>query len=247
MSVNQFDTTTPNTDFHSAGACVFERAKMLAGDPERAAGVLRRVDVRPEGRERELHLRRPAAGRPRRHRRRRELQPPPAGEPNFFMQFVDSTTAGKDKLLEFKFHVDWSNPANSTFGDGTANGNGKPIEIPVADFDSSLCNGEQRSRTATACRRRTARRRARLDSGDRLMYRARVPQLRRPRVDRREPHRQRRRHCAGTPAIRWYEVRNAERGRRRSTSRRRSRPTPSTAGWAASRWTAPATSRSATR
>ena len=33
MSVNQFDTTTPNTDFHSAGACAFERAKMLVGDP----------------------------------------------------------------------------------------------------------------------------------------------------------------------------------------------------------------------
>ena len=57
------------------------------------------------------------------------------------MQFLDSTTAGKDKLLEFKFHVDWSNPANSTFGNGTPSGNGKPIEIPVADFDSSLCNG----------------------------------------------------------------------------------------------------------
>ena len=33
MSVNQFDTTTPNTDFHSAGACAFERAKMITGDP----------------------------------------------------------------------------------------------------------------------------------------------------------------------------------------------------------------------
>ena len=71
---------------------------------------------------------------------------PPAGEPNFFMQFLDSTTAGNDKLLEFKFHVDWTNPANSTFGNGKPNGNGKPIEIPVADFSSNLCNfGNTRS------------------------------------------------------------------------------------------------------
>src|SRR5205823_12591356 len=65
---------------------------------------------------------------------------PPAGEPNFFMQFLDSTTAGQDKLLEFKFHVDWQSPANSTFGNGNPNGNGKPIKIPVADFSSNLCN-----------------------------------------------------------------------------------------------------------
>src|SRR5205814_436714 len=40
---------------------------------ERAAGVLRRVGVRPEGRERQLRLRRPAADRPRRQRLRRQL------------------------------------------------------------------------------------------------------------------------------------------------------------------------------
>src|SRR5437762_3288036 len=66
--------------------------------------------------------------------------PPPAGEPNFFMQALDSTTAGQDKLLEFKFHVDWSDPTKSTFGDGTAGGSGRPITIPVADFDL-VCNG----------------------------------------------------------------------------------------------------------
>ena len=65
---------------------------------------------------------------------------PPAGEPNFFMQFVDSTTAGADKLLLFKFHVDWTNPMNSTFGNGQTNG--VPIEIPVADF-GLVCNGDQ--------------------------------------------------------------------------------------------------------
>lgn len=57
--------------------------------------------------------------------------PPPAGSPNFFLQFLDSTTAGADKLLEFKFRVDWDNPTSSTFG--------PPIEIPIADFSSNLC------------------------------------------------------------------------------------------------------------
>jgi uncharacterized repeat protein (TIGR01451 family) len=95
--------------------------------------------------------------------------PPPAGEPNFFMQFLDSTSAGKDKLLEFKFHVDWSNPANSTFGDGTANGNGKPIEIPVADF-SVVCNGDQTVDDRNCLPQKDSP--DGLDSiGDRLMYR----------------------------------------------------------------------------
>ena len=68
--------------------------------------------------------------------------PPPAGSPNYFLQVLDSTTAGQDKLLEFKFHVDWSNPANSTFGNGQPGGHGTPIAIPVADF-GLVCNGDQ--------------------------------------------------------------------------------------------------------
>jgi uncharacterized repeat protein (TIGR01451 family) len=140
MSVNQFDTTTPNTDFHSAGACAFERAKMLVGDsaarqvcfdestfdPKDASGNYIYGGQLPSDLD--------------------GSTPPPTGSPNFFMQFLDSTTAGNDKLLEFKFHVDWTNPANSTFGNGKPNGNGTPIQIPVADFSSNLCNfGNTRS------------------------------------------------------------------------------------------------------
>ena len=132
MSINQFDTTTVNTDFHSAGACAFERAKMLVGDPNARQVCIDESTFDPKdangnyvyGGQLPADL-------------GTATTPPPAGEPNFFMQFRDSTTAGQDKLLEFKFHVDWNDPASSTFGDGTANGNGKPIEIPVADFDSS--------------------------------------------------------------------------------------------------------------
>ena len=143
MSVNQFDTTTPNTDFHSAGACVFERPKMIVGDPSARQVCFDESAFDPKdangnyiyGGQQPTDLDGNGVGANFR-------TPPPAGEPNFFMQMLDSTTAGNDKLLEFKFHVDWSNPANSTFGDGTAGGNGKPIAIPVADF-GLVCNGDQ--------------------------------------------------------------------------------------------------------
>jgi len=143
LSVNQFDTTTPNTDFHSAGACAFERAKMIAGDPNARKVCFDESTFDPKdangnyiyGGQLPSDLDGVGVGANFRGA-------PPAGEPNFFMQFLDSTTAGNDKLLLFKFHVDWTNPANSTFGNGKPNGNGTPIAIPVADF-GLVCNGDQ--------------------------------------------------------------------------------------------------------
>ena len=52
--------------------------------------------------------------------------PPPAGEPNFFLAF------GSNVLQLWKFHVDWTTPAKSTFTG--------PTNIPVAPF-SMACNG----------------------------------------------------------------------------------------------------------
>jgi uncharacterized repeat protein (TIGR01451 family) len=163
MSVNQFDTTTENTDFHSAGACAFERAKMIAGDAGARQVCFDESTFDPKDANGNYiyggQLPADLDG----------TTPPPAGEPNFFMQFLDSTTAGKDKLLEFKFHVDWNNPANSTFGNGTANGNGKPVEIPVADF-SVVCNGDQTVDDRNCLPQKDSP--DGLDSiGDRLMYR----------------------------------------------------------------------------
>jgi uncharacterized repeat protein (TIGR01451 family) len=144
MSVNQFDTTTQNTDFNSGGACAFERLKMLAGDASARQVCFDESTFDPKdasgnyiyGGQLPTDLDGSGVGA--------AFQgAPPAGEPNFFMQFIDSTTAGADKLLEFRFHVDWTNPANSTFGDGTAGGAGRPISIPVADFDAVLCEGER--------------------------------------------------------------------------------------------------------
>jgi fibronectin type 3 domain-containing protein len=74
---------------------------------------------------------------------------PPAGAPNYLLNF------GSNKLNLWKFHVDWSTPANSTFSG--------PISIPVASF-STACNGGTCIPQPETSQQ--------LDSlGDRLMYR----------------------------------------------------------------------------
>ena len=140
LSVNQFDATQDYA-FHSGGACAYERVKMLAGDPNARQVCFDESTFDPKdtngnyvyGGQLPSDLDGTGYGAG-------FTGAPPAGRPNFFLQFVDSTTAGQDKLLEFKFHVDWTNPANSTFG--SENGNGVPIEIPVADFEV-VCHGDQ--------------------------------------------------------------------------------------------------------
>jgi len=174
MSVNQFDTTTPNTDFHSAGACAFEREKMLAGSPSAKQVCFDESTFDPKdsnggyiyGGQLPSDLDGTGVGS-------NFATAPPSGEPNFFMQVLDSTTAGADKLLLFKFHVDWQNPNNSTFGNGTPSGGGKPIAIPVADF-GLVCHGDQTLEDRNCVPQVDADPAAAdyLDSiGDRLMYR----------------------------------------------------------------------------
>ena len=63
---------------------------------------------------------------------------PPAGAPNPFVMFDDDAWgfSPTDRILMWDFHVDWSNPANSTFGN-----NGAPNRfLETAPFDSNLCN-----------------------------------------------------------------------------------------------------------
>jgi hypothetical protein len=94
---------------------VFEREKMLAGQPARQVQfsvaspsiVLQPSDLNG--------------------------QPPPAGTPNFFLRQVDGQRfSGQDRLELFAFHVDWANPAASTFQ--------LHLSLPTAAFDSVLCN-----------------------------------------------------------------------------------------------------------
>jgi hypothetical protein len=59
---------------------------------------------------------------------------PPAGAPNYFME-VDDDAWGfpQDQLELWRFHVDWTTPANSTFTQGAL--------MATAPFDSNLCGG----------------------------------------------------------------------------------------------------------
>lgn len=75
---------------------------------------------------------------------------PPAGEPNFYLELLSTTSLGL-----FKFHVDFTNPANSTFTG--------PTTITVASFNEACGGGTCIPQEGTS---------QQLDSlGDRLMYR----------------------------------------------------------------------------
>ncbi|TYC19188.1 hypothetical protein FXF52_37985 [Micromonospora sp. MP36] len=144
MSANEF---TPNViGGVGAGAVAFEREKMLAGQPARMvyfhldpefAGMLP-SDV--------------------------EGQAPPPGAPNPFIKFNDDASGilPTDRLLMWDFHVDWADPAESTFGNDLA----PSRSMETAPFDSNLCFY---SRGCIPQQGTTAR----LDAvADRLMYRA---------------------------------------------------------------------------
>lgn len=64
--------------------------------------------------------------------------PPPTGMPNYFMRHRDdevhnagANDPANDFLEVWEFHVDWTNPLNSTFT--------KTADIEVSEFDSDLC------------------------------------------------------------------------------------------------------------
>jgi hypothetical protein len=140
MTTNEFAPA-----FVGAGVVAFEREKILAGQQARQIyfhlgpdfGGLLPADA--------------------------EGLSPPAGAPNPITMFDDDAfgTSPTDRLIQFDFHVDWANPANSTLGN---NGQASRF-IETAPFDSNLCN------FARGCiaQQGTA---TRLDAiSDRLMYR----------------------------------------------------------------------------
>ncbi|MDT5029650.1 MAG: hypothetical protein QOE61_6576, partial [Micromonosporaceae bacterium] len=89
---------------------------------------------------------------------------PPSGAPNPFVMFDDDAfgVSPTDRVMMWDFHVDWTNPANSTFGNS-----GAPNRFfETAPFDSNLCNY---GRSCIPQPGTTAR----LDTlSDRMMYRA---------------------------------------------------------------------------
>jgi hypothetical protein len=94
---------------------VFERDKMLAGQPARQvqfAVAAPSIVLQPSD---------------------LDGQAPPAGTPNFFLRQVDGERfTGQDRVEIFSLSVNWANPAASTFQ--------LTSTLPTAAFDSVLCN-----------------------------------------------------------------------------------------------------------
>ena len=116
MTVNQF--TNNASTWGGTGVFAFDRAAMLNGN----AATFQYVDLGPSDWGGML----PA-----------DLDgstPPPAGTPGTFLeQNADEwDPTFSDELLVYEFHVDWTNPGNSTFD--------QVINLPTAAFDGDLCN-----------------------------------------------------------------------------------------------------------
>ena len=119
--------------FIGAMPCAYDRASMLTGGPANAicfqesSSVASLLPANLDG-----------------------STPPPAGEPNPYLELLDTSDLGL-----FKFHVDFTNPANSTFTGPTA--------IPVATYSEACGGGTCIPQAGTT---------QQLDSlGDRLMFR----------------------------------------------------------------------------
>src|SRR4051794_3712466 len=129
MSTNEFPDGMVTSS--GAGAFAFERAKMLAGQPARVV-YFDEAPSNPPGGQYVGQLPGDLDG----------STLPPAGSPNLFAEIDDAstvppTTPGDDgfRLRLWKFHVDWANPANSTFGN-----NGAPnYALPVAQYVRPQC------------------------------------------------------------------------------------------------------------
>jgi hypothetical protein len=128
MSSNEFPDGQPTSS--GAGAFAFERAKMLAGMPARVV-YFDEAPNNPPGGQYIGQLPSDLDG----------SRVPPAGSPSYFAEVDDAgsvpPTGGGDGFVMrlWKFHVDWSNPAGSTFGNG-----GRPsYELPVAPFVRPQC------------------------------------------------------------------------------------------------------------
>ncbi len=114
MSANQFTGTT----YSGAAAIVFERSKMLLGEPAQmkyvdtantSLGGMLPSDVDGSA-------------------------PPPAGAPDVFLQTDDDLLGfPADRLEVWQFHVDWANPAASTFT--------HLANLATAAVDENLCSG----------------------------------------------------------------------------------------------------------
>jgi len=130
MSANEFPDGSQTSS--GAAAIVFERSKMLTGAQARFV-YFDESAHNPTGSQYIGQLPGDLDG----------TKTPPAGQPNLFAEVDDPSTipvdesggAGGFTMRLWKFHVDWTNPANSTFGN-----NGAPSsQLPVAAFVRPQC------------------------------------------------------------------------------------------------------------
>ncbi len=122
MTVNQF---TGGSSWGGAGVFAFDRTRMLAG----LSASMVYFDL--YGVSQDFGGMLPANWD--------GLTPPPAGAPNYFFEVDDSTASPglgpNDAMRIWKFHVDWTTPANSTFGvNGTPN-----YTLTVTPFNMMPC------------------------------------------------------------------------------------------------------------
>jgi hypothetical protein len=128
MSSNEFPDGVPTSS--GAGAFAFERSKMLAGQPARVV-YFDEAANNPPGGQYIGQLPGDLDG----------SAVPPAGSPNLFAEIDDASTVpptgGGDgfALRLWKFHVNWANPAASTFGNA-----GQPnYTLQVAPYVRPQC------------------------------------------------------------------------------------------------------------
>jgi hypothetical protein len=125
MTANEFPTNSETSS--GAGAFVFERSQMLQGLPARYVFFDESLH-NPPGAQYIGQLPGDLEG----------STLPPTGQPDLFAEVDDPSTIPTDAgffMRLWKFHVDWANPANSTFGN-----NGDPnYKLPVAAFVRPQC------------------------------------------------------------------------------------------------------------
>ncbi len=119
MSCNQFTNS-----WAGAGVAVFDRAKMLVGDP---TATFQYFDLAAVNINYGNMLPSTFSG----------STAPPTGAPDYYVEMDDNAWgAPNDQLSIWAFHVDWATPANTTFGLF-----GSPETVLVtAPFNSDLCN-----------------------------------------------------------------------------------------------------------
>jgi hypothetical protein len=121
MTANLFNQGT--LSWGGQGVMVFERDRMLRGQPARMVGFdLFSVNPGFGG-----MLPSDLDG----------VRPPPASSPNYFVEMWDNAWGGgfPDSLHIFEFDVDWNNPPASTFTG--------PTVLNTAPFDSNMCGGSR--------------------------------------------------------------------------------------------------------